>query len=233
MIRTMRASTFILPPLAAASWLLLAACSSNDPTTTTGAGGDTSTTAAVTTGAGGTNVTTGGVTTGATTSGGDTTVTTGATTGAGGGSGGMFTPLCAGLTTAANVPPTKNGACTATDPQLCYKTCGPQSVGFKSETCTGGAYAEQSGCTFPDGADYSCYKIPGAIDASCPTTAPKAGDACTVATCTLCNVGGGYLDSSGNPKTGYCVCPAPGAGGVSKWSCASATSWPCPSGSGC
>ncbi len=119
----------------------------------------------------------------------------------------MFTPLCSGLTTAAGAAPTKGGACVAADPQLCYKTCGPQGIGFKSETCTGGLYAEQSGCTFPTGADYSCYKIPAAIDASCPKTVPKASDPCTVAECTPCNLNGQYLDSSGASKAGYCVCP--------------------------
>jgi hypothetical protein len=36
-----------------------------------------------------------------------------------------------------------------------------------------------------------------------------------------------------NLKTGYCVCPMPGASGTSKWSCASTTAWPCPTGKGC
>ena len=44
--------------------------------------------------------------------------------------------------------PTKGGVCTPSDTQLCYKTCGPLSIGFKSETCTGGVYVEQSGCSF-------------------------------------------------------------------------------------
>lgn len=144
----------------------------------------------------------------------------------------MFTPLCAGLTTAAGPAPTKGGACTAADPQLCYKTCGPESIGFKSETCMGSAYVEQSGCTFPADGDYSCFKIPATQDPSCPSTIPQSSTPCTVAPCTLCNVNGQYLDSSGNSKTGYCVCPM-SSGGTSKWSCASTTSWPCPAGNGC
>jgi hypothetical protein len=133
--------------------------------------------------------------------------------------------------------PTKAGACTAADPQLCYKTCGPASSGFKSETCSAGMYAEQSGCTFPDSLDAACYKLPAAQDASCPTTAPMASTECTVAPCTLCNGGGGptgtYLDSKGAAKIGYCICPAPGASGTSKWSCASTDAWPCPGAKGC
>jgi hypothetical protein len=129
--------------------------------------------------------------------------------------------------------PTKGGVCTATDSQLCYKTCGPLSIGFKSETCTGGLYVEQSGCSFPAGQNYACYKIPPTISTTCPTTAPQASQACTVAECTLCNVGGTYLDSGGASKEGYCVCPAAGTSGSRKWSCASSTAWPCPAGQGC
>jgi hypothetical protein len=170
---------------------------------------------------------------------------TGGTTGTGGSAGTTGTvgyePLCSGLLTAANLAPTKNGICTDTDPQLCYKTCGPESKGFKSETCTAQVYVEQSGCSFPTGVDYSCYKIPTAsdgtfiLDPSCPTdAAPTASAVCSVATCILCNFQGGYFDSGGNAKTGYCVCPTPSATtGQSKWTCASSTAWPCPAGQGC
>ena len=152
----------------------------------------------------------------------------------GGATTGAFQPLCSGLLTAAGVAPTKNGICVDTDPQLCYKTCGPESLGFKSETCTAGVYVEQSGCSFLSGVDYSCYKIPTTIDASCPTTVPQASTVCNVAPCTPCNVNGGFLDSSGAAKTGYCVCPTPSATtGTSKWSCAVTTAWPCPAGKGC
>lgn len=229
MIRTTRVFAFTLQTLAAACWLSSTGCGGNEPATTTGSGGDSSTTGdtTATTGAGGAP----GTTTGASTTGASTTGAS--TTGAGGGNPSMFTPLCAGLTTAAGAAPTKNGACTPNDPQFCYKTCGPQGIGFKSETCTGGVYAEQSGCTFPAEGDYSCYKIPATIDASCPKMTPKASDPCSVAECTPCNLNGQYLDSSGASKTGYCVCPAASGMGTSKWSCASATAWPCPAGSGC
>ena len=150
------------------------------------------------------------------------------------GSGGAFTPLCAGLTTGAGMTPSKGVACTSTDPGSCWKTCGPQSVGFKSETCTASSYVEQSGCTFPPDQNYACYKIPASIDSSCPSQVPQASQPCSVAACTLCNVGGNYLDSGGASKAGYCVCVGSELdGGTAKWSCASATAWPCPAGQGC
>jgi hypothetical protein len=147
-------------------------------------------------------------------------------------SNGNFSPLCSDTPPTAAGAPTKGGACTASDPQLCYKTCGPQSVGFKSETCTNGSYAEQTGCSFPD-VDYSCFKIPTTVDSSCPSTPPQATMPCDVATCVPCNSGGNYLDSSGASKAGYCVCPMAGDMGARKWSCASTTAWPCPLGKGC
>jgi hypothetical protein len=147
--------------------------------------------------------------------------------------GGPYSPLCSDVPlTGAGEVPTKGGVCTPTDTQLCYKTCGPLSIGFKSETCTGGSYVEQSSCSFPDG-DYSCYRIPPVISATCPTTTPQATQPCTVAECVLCNVAGNYLDSMGDEKQGYCVCAAAGDSGTRKWSCASTTSWPCPGGNGC
>jgi hypothetical protein len=226
--------------LVTACWLSSVGCSSsNDPATGTGATAGTSAPAAGTTGnpppsggTGGTSATAGGSTSIAGTSAGGAPAA-GGTTAAGGTSSGTFTPLCAGLTTAAGPAPTKAGACSAADTQLCYKTCGPNSTGYKSETCTNGAYVEQSGCSFPPDLDASCYKIPTTVDASCPATPPQASQVCTVAPCTPCNAGGAYLDSTGASKVGYCVCPMPGASGMSKWSCASTTAWPCPAGMGC
>jgi hypothetical protein len=199
----------------------------NSPSTTGGTGGVTST-------GGTTTVASTGGTTTATTGSGGTTVTTGVDGSAGTTGATTYDPLCAGLLTAAGLAPTKNGICIDSDSQLCYKTCGPNSIGFKSEICTAGVYVEQSGCSFPSDQDYSCYKVPTTVDTACPTDVPQANTVCTVATCTLCSVNGGYLDSSGAAKTGYCVCPAPSATtGVSKWSCASSTAWPCPAGKGC
>ena len=226
---TMRSVAYVGTVALLAQVVLTQGCGGNNPTTA-GTGGVTGT-------GGTTDVTpSGGTTTPATTGTGGTTSP--ATTGAGGSAGTTGTvtyePLCAGLLTAAAVAPTKNGICVDTDPQRCYKTCGPASIGFKSEICTAGVYVEQSGCSFLPESDYSCYKIPAAIDASCPTVVPQANTICNVATCTLCNVNDGYLDSSGAAKTGYCVCPEPSATtGTSKWSCASSTAWPCPAGLGC
>ena len=175
----------------------------------------------------------GGATTpGATGNGGTTTP---ATTGAGGiaGTTGTTTyePLCSGLVTAQGIVPIKGGSCTGADPQLCYKTCGPQSIGFKSEICSAGAYEEQSGCSYPPG-DYSCYKIPSTMDPSCGL--PQVSTVCSVAPCTVCNFAGIYLDSLGATKPGYCICPEPsGSTGISRWICAASTSWPCPAGQGC
>ena len=172
-----------------------------------------------------------------TTPSGGTTAAAGATGASSGGTTaagtGAFDPLCSTLLTAANALPTKGGVCTASDPQLCYKACGPKSIGFKSETCSGGTYQEQTGCSFPTGVDYSCYTIPSVIDPSCPTTVPQANTPCSVADCVLCNVNNGYNDSSGAAKTGYCVCPTTTAGTPGKWTCASTTAWPCPAGQGC
>ena len=153
--------------------------------------------------------------------------------GAGAPASGDFSPLCSAVQTAAGVSPTKGGVCTAADPQLCYKGCGPENTGFKSETCTTGAYAEQSGCSFKADQDFACYKIPATPDAACPTTTIVASTPCTVAPCTACtDATKHYFDSQMNLKTGYCVCPT-SATGTSKWSCASDTAWPCPTGKGC
>jgi hypothetical protein len=223
--------------VAVGCWLSSAGCaSSNDPSGNTGTAGAPSTTSSA--GAGNTTAQGGGA--GADGIAGSTTIagTSGSLGGAssGGGATGTagFSPLCSDVPlTAAMVAPTKLGACTATDTQLCYKTCGPQSTGYKTETCTNGAYVEGSTCSFPPDLDATCYKIPTTLDASCPTTTPQASQACTTTMCAPCNVGGMYLDSTGASKAGWCVCPMPGVSGTSKWSCASTNSWPCPNGKGC
>ncbi len=159
----------------------------------------------------------------------------GGATGTGGvpGGTGFGEPVC--LSTVA-----KGAACGPADQQFCYKPCGPVNIGVKSETCTtAGTYTEMSGCSFDPSKDYSCYKITLAVNAACPSggAAPQAGTACTVPPCTLCNslqgnVGGYYMDATGAPKIGWCVCQ-PGASGLMTWSCASDTAWPCPLGAGC
>jgi hypothetical protein len=197
----------------------------NTPSTTTGSAGTTGTAGSSstggTTGSGGTTGTGGSV--------GGTTGSAG-TTGAGGTAFGQ--PVCPSSVT-------KNGTCAPTDVQFCYKTCGPESKGVKSETCqTSGSYTEMSGCSFDPSVDFSCYKIPAAANTACPAGAtPQAGQSCDVPMCTLCNSmqgvsGGGYNDSNMQPKTGWCVCTNP-ASGTRVWSCASNTAWPCPGGQGC
>jgi len=99
---------------------------------------------------------------------------------------------------------------------------------------------DEGDCQFPSSGNYSCFKIPTADSSMCPADPPKHGDPCTLTACTvpctgtacdMCGLKAGYLDSKANPKTGYCVCIA-GANG-NKWSCSSATAWPCPGGQGC
>lgn len=126
----------------------------------------------------------------------------------------------------------KGSACNQSSVRLCYRTCGPNGVGYKSETCQFGTYDEQNGCTFPVGADYSCYQIPARRPTACPALIPRATAACAVPQCTPC-FGGTlnnplYEDSTGAQKLGYCVCTDAGM-----WTCAGTTSWPCPGGAGC
>jgi hypothetical protein len=152
------------------------------------------------------------------------------TTGGGGtaGDGPMGQPPCPSTVA-------KGGACADTDVQACVKPCGPESIGLKSEMCTtAGVYVEMSGCFFDPARDYSCYKLPNVANASCPAQPPQANSPCMVDPCLVCNsdggtTGGGYLDSSGAAKVGFCVCGA----ATSKWSCASDIAWPCPGNAGC
>jgi hypothetical protein len=196
--------------------------------------GSTATGGATGSGTGGTTATgTGGAT--ATGTGGSATPTGGTTgaagapaTGAAGSSGAFGSPACGN--TMAGTAAGKGVACTTADVQLCYKTCGPEKSGVKSETCTNGAYAEGN-CMFDPSKTYACYAVPTTQDATCPTTAPMASSACTIADCVVCGGTTGYLDSTGAMKTGYCVCQASAT--APSWSCASSTAWPCPNGSGC
>jgi hypothetical protein len=116
---------------------------------------------------------------------------------------------------------TKGAACT-TEGQACNKTCGPQSVGTKSETCTAGVYVEGS-CVFDctnTNTNWACYA--GLATAPMCETGTQASMPCTAAACAPCQ--GSYLDSSGASKVGGCVCA--GTAGSEKWSCASSTAWP-------
>ena len=128
----------------------------------------------------------------------------------------------------------KGSPCTAASPSPCYKSCGPNNLGFKPETCVAGAYDElQLKCTFPTAQDYSCYKIPLALPEQCPpATVPRAGRLCQIPSCIPCFGGNAlapqYQDSTGAQKEGYCVCSE-----IGSWTCASTPSWPCPDGDGC
>jgi hypothetical protein len=132
------------------------------------------------------------------------------------------------------------GVCLATDPQLCYRTCGPEKTGVKAFTCeANGVYSEMGGCSFDPSKDYSCYAIPSVANGVCPAgVTPQGSGACDTDHCVLCNSAGGlpgglYLDSSGAPKAGYCTCRLPDASGLRTWTCASDVAWPCPLGAGC
>jgi hypothetical protein len=128
----------------------------------------------------------------------------------------------------------KGTPCTPEDPQLCYRPCGPNQVGWKTETCLAGVYAEGD-CTFPADEDYTCYAIPQVIDASaCALEAPPAATAeCTAPACLTCNFEGFYQDTGSDVKEGYCVCREPDPEGIRRWTCASVTAWPCPLNRGC
>ena len=133
----------------------------------------------------------------------------------------------------------QGGACTPMDQQFCYKPCGPEGAGVRSETCRSGSglYAEMDGCSYDLTRDYSCYRIPAEPDAAC-AAAPQAGAACDLPACRPCNSRGGiargeYFRAAGAATTGWCVCQAPDAAGKRTWSCANAPTWPCPLGSGC
>ncbi len=194
---------------------------------TTGSSGGT--TGAAGHGSGGTTGSSGGTTgsSGGTTGSAGTTGAAGTTGSAGASGTGFGQPVCGNNSAGTAIG--KGIACTSTDPQLCYKTCGPASIGAKSETCSSAMYAEAA-CGFDPSQSYACYKIPTTMDPTCPTTPPMASSACPAnfATCVVCNVGGMYLDSKGTSQTGYCVCQASG-----KWTCASTTAWPCPGNTGC
>jgi hypothetical protein len=175
---------------------------------------------------GGSSCSTGGSS--ATGSGGTATPGTGGTSNTGGaaGSGNSGGSTSSGPP----VPPcltgeAKNGACTAAVPEgeSCYKTCGPDSVGFKLETCTGGLYVEGL-CQYASDKDYSCYKVPSPVP-PCPEET-QAAMACDTPACQTC--GPTYLDSVGAEHIGYCDCSAAG-----KWTCGSTSSnsWPCQPGS--
>jgi hypothetical protein len=141
-------------------------------------------------------------------------------------------PPCDLTRTAAGEEIKKGTPCTDADPALCWRGCGPQSVGWKSETCSGGSYVEGD-CQFPPEDDYSCFAIPETLHPDCPAETPQATMECNVLECNSCNVDNQYLTSSGEAKVGYCICQPPNSAGSRSWSCSSGTAWPCPLGQGC
>jgi hypothetical protein len=116
------------------------------------------------------------------------------------------------------------GATCTNEGTACKKTCGPQSYGWKSETCQGGLIVEGKTCEFTcsdTSIDWSCYSLSAGI--MCDTVnVPVASAACTADACMPCS--GTYMDSSMAAKAGSCVCVQGASGG--KWSCASSTAWP-------
>src|SRR5262245_42371285 len=137
-IRVQSAKTLGAVAVVAQMFIFQACGGGNNPVTTTGSAGSGSQGSA---GSGpGTAGTTG---TGGTTGSGGSVSPAGSAGATGAGGGGPGQPSCVGLTTAGGMEPAKNVACVATDIQLCYRTCGPEKTGYKSETCmTSGAYAE-------------------------------------------------------------------------------------------
>ena len=135
----------------------------------------------------------------------------------------ILSPLCPNLKIA---PDGGAAACSPSDSQLCSETCGPRSLGQRTETCACGAYVPGD-CQFPAG-DYSCFKIPNVTPSECPTVAPQDGQPCAIADCIVCGEDTGFFGSSGAPERGYCVCDAT----TRSWTCGHG-GWPCPGGTGC
>jgi hypothetical protein len=137
----------------------------------------------------------------------------GAGTGSGSSGGLSGYPLC--------TVETKGAACSE-EGLVCLKTCGPQSVGSKTEVCTAGVTVEGA-CEFDcsdTSINWGCFANLGTAP-ECPA-GTQAAMPCTVPACEPC--AGAYLNSAGVPKIGGCICV--GASGAEKWSCAVATAWP-------
>jgi hypothetical protein len=120
------------------------------------------------------------------------------------------------------------GVCASGTDLDCYTLCGPGKIGSKTCTCTANAW-KCPACTFPSGADYSCYKLPVPPPACDAATLPTAGANCTATACSACGaaVGKGFIDAAGVERAGFCVCTS------SHWNCALTREWPCPGNTGC
>ena len=117
----------------------------------------------------------------------------------------------------------------------CWKTCGPARSGFRNCSCdASGTLKCIAACLYDPGQDRSCYALPDPVP-SCPANAadaatrlPQASSPCQLDPCRPCgsSTEPGYLDSSGAPKVGYCICVPNPDTGVSVYSCASVAEWP-------
>jgi hypothetical protein len=205
---------------------------------------------------------TGIITTGASPRGGATSDATGGRTstvdtGGFGGGGGAFNPCTdPGYYTQPACPEAtiglsdvvKGATCAPEDPQVCDKVCGPAHSGYKEMTCGAtGVYGEGQ-CLFPADCWYACFQLPTADAPGCPVAPkrPRHNSPCSLAFCNLpcersqttpCEMcgfaAGGYEDSSGAAKNGWCVC-VPAIEGGGKFACATyPQAWPCPNGAGC
>jgi hypothetical protein len=120
------------------------------------------------------------------------------------------------------------GICSPGNDLDCYNLCGPGKIGSKTCTCSANAW-KCPACTFPAGADYSCYKLSVPVPSCDPTTPPTAGASCTAAACSACGaaIGKGFIDITGVERAGFCVCTS------NRWNCALTKEWPCPGNPGC
>jgi hypothetical protein len=123
------------------------------------------------------------------------------------------------------------GACISGTDQDCATQCGPGKIGSKTCSCALNAW-KCPACTFPAGADYSCYKLPAlpAVPPLCDaTTPPTAGASCTATACSPCGSATekAYVDLAGVTRSGYCVCTS------NRWNCTLTKEWPCPGNPGC
>jgi hypothetical protein len=191
-------------------------------------------------GASGTGGSTSGATGGA--GGAATTGSGGArTTGGGGASGGnpMTLPLC--LAAPDPNAQVRDADCTvgnAAKPD-CMVRCGPSidanTRGYRPLNCgpdansPSGVGFVQGTCYFDPAQNYSCFKLPSPTVA-CPA-GTKSGGACTAAACAPCGDGvdvtKGYVDSSGAPKAGFCLCSTNATTGAQTWTCGSNKEYPC------
>lgn len=132
--------------------------------------------------------------------------------------------------------------CTASEPTLvctdgppCTALCPPLRSGFRNCGCMDGQMT-CGPCFYvrdPLVANYTCFHIPADLSACAPEPTrpdelPRAGGECTLAGCLVCGSATvpAYIDSSGTPKIGYCVCGRDGATEPGHYSCNTVADWP-------